>query len=120
MQYAIPHATLCNAIIYIMPTLCYMSKVLSSTYDVNLVINLSSSSHNSPPINDGSPTTITSCDVKPNVPTGRPGDIFFLFAALFVEATALAAVDVVGVEDLRFGVLRLGFAVELPSRKKIT
>ena len=53
------------------------------TYDVNLVISLSSSSHNSPPIKEGSPTTITSCEVRPKLPTVLLGErFFFLFTAL--------------------------------------
>lgn len=77
-----------------------METIIISTH---LVISLSSSSPNSPPMRDGSPTTITSCVAiaKPEV----LGD-FFLFDVLLFP--------VLGVDE--FAVVALRFRLVLAGR----
>ena len=68
----------------------------------HLVINLSSSSPNSPPMSDGSPTTITSCEAKEKAPDAgaAAGLWLFFFEPLLPDDDG---VEELGVEvDLRF------------------
>lgn len=83
---------------------------------IYLVMSRSSSSPNSPPIRDGSPTTITSCVAKVNPEV--LGD-FFLLEVLFIP---VFGVDEFVFVDLRF-LLVLGArgvsAARKPSKLKI-